>query len=196
MQQHTVWTHHLEFIKLINKFGVQYPLKSLIRGAYIRQYIIPWLQAGTILAVSRRLFVFLMVKFEIPMALHRPCSTSCSIAFKKKSWQVKQQINILNVRSWYTAGDLEKIHKLKLKSVTFFLRTFKWKLIILINITAKIIMCMIHEVADEKQPETKIQAVPLKEQCKECRAVRLSGSWNFLVKNGIELISPCHRGLN
>lgn len=64
------------------------------------------------------------------------------------------------------------------------------------NITAKIIMCTIHKVADEKQPETKIQAVPLKEQCKKCRAVRLSGSWNFLVKNGIELISPSHRGLN
>ena len=42
---------------------------------------IPWLQAGIILAVSVRSFVFFTVKLEMPMALHRrPFSTSCSMA--------------------------------------------------------------------------------------------------------------------
>ena len=44
---------------------------------------VPWLQAGIILAVSRRVFVFFIVKFEIPMALQRPCSTSFSMACNK-----------------------------------------------------------------------------------------------------------------
>ena len=43
---------------------------------------VPWLQAGIILAVSRRVFVFFIVKFEIPIALQRPCSTSFSMAWK------------------------------------------------------------------------------------------------------------------
>ena len=43
-------------------------------------YINTLLQAGTILAVSRRVCILLQVKFEIPMALQRPFSTSCSIA--------------------------------------------------------------------------------------------------------------------
>ena len=42
---------------------------------------IPWLQAGNILtSPSKRSVIFLMVKFEIPMALQRPCSTSFSMA--------------------------------------------------------------------------------------------------------------------
>lgn len=61
---------------------------------------LPWLQAGTILAVSRRVFVFLTVKFEIPMALHRPLSRSCSIAFKNNI--LRRQVLSVRRGAWHS----------------------------------------------------------------------------------------------
>ena len=66
--------------------------RIIMKKQIVLHSILPWLTAGTILAVLRRFSVFVIVKLEIPIAFTELLATSSSIAYI-----MTEYITIINI---------------------------------------------------------------------------------------------------